>query len=489
MLAAGARAQAPTLVKDIWSGPNSAHPNSITAFGDKLLFSASDSLYGQELWEWRIASSTAVRVSDNGIKNYSGCITEARRPMPVFNGHVFFMAYKSASATCLLKYQGTGAPDTVFGSPNMNFRSTCVLGNKLYFFADTATFNAYLWSYDGTNPPVRHRYFKNIVRGGNWSSLLIPYKGKLYFAADTAGFGAELFSFDPLTNTASLVADISKGTKSSDPSAFIVGGGKLYFTATDSAHGEELYSFDGTTTTRLTDVIAGPGSGVVLCCNIGMAYHKGGIFFDGNVSTPTGHAAVFRYDTASGMTMKVCDPFPTIGGTLPQQFLSTPHNLYFYVSNLSAPGAEVWKYNGTVAAMVADLNPGKGNGVFSNLELHEGYVYFAGDNGATGYELYRIQDIPPAAGIAPSQLPERVRLYPNPAISGRFNIAIESYHPASRVIVTVCNILGTQVLQQEYADPGAAFIQQIELTDAAAGTYLAKIEVDGKVAYKRLVVE
>jgi ELWxxDGT repeat protein len=49
----------------------------------------------------------------------------------------------------------------------------------------------------------------------------------------------------------------------------------------------------------------------------------------------------------------------------------------------------LWRYNGTDAARVADINPGVGSSHPGGFVIFEGAVYFQADDGTHGYELWR----------------------------------------------------------------------------------------------------
>ncbi len=476
-----ADAQTPQLVEDLWQGSatKSSLPSSLTAFGDRLLFGATDSLNGSELWEWEMMGKPAKRLTNNGQLAYPGCITDKRMKMPVMNG-AFFGSTPSTGQTLLLRYKAGGTVDTIGNGSSVNFSSMCQLGSKMYYFVDTGSLGGFLTSYDGSNPPVRIKYFKKIAAGSNWYPLIVAYRNKLYFEADTAGLGAELFCFDPATNAATLIADIRTGSGSSYPRAFAVGGSKLYFTAQDSAHGEELYSYNGNTVNRLTDIVSGTGNGIAPAGgNTSMKYHNGGIFFAGVSNSTTGQKSLFRYDTATGLATKVYDPFPTDNSSYPFAFLSTPNNLFFLVSNnLSTnPGIEIHKYDGKSFSIVADLNPGQPDGVNSNLELFQGYVYFAGNNGATGYELYRLKDSATGVGIQKVGWEGSAVVYPNPA-SLATTLVITLQHPES-IRVTLSDMQGRKVWAADlHKYPVGKSEVSIPMQSLADGQYFYRLNDD-----------
>ncbi len=501
----GVQAQKPQLVEDIVPGPQAwarSSPMGLTPYGEWLLFAASDTTYGQELWRWKQMGTPAERLTDNNLRNQSGCdylgTVNWSKPMTEFNGSIYFASYIKSNELRLLKYNGVVPPDTVGDSAmaRASYYST-VMQNRLYYLGITYNgnfgWNLRIWSYDGVHPPIWEMDLGDIGNhyyGGNGLTNFVAYRGKIYFMRDSLNTDGELWSFDPSSHSVSQVADIWPGMRGSHIQNLIVGGSKLYFTANDSLHGGELYAYDGNSVTRLTDLLPGTGSGVSNqghTTGVGLCYHQGGIFFDGR-ETPN-QDALYRYDTASGMVTKVFDLSPNGGGYT--NFYSTPNNLFFNARTQSG-GTELYKYNGEKGSLVADLNPGAGNGVSgSNMALFGGYVYFAGDNGNTGWELYRVKDSNTSTSVIE---PLRIggitcRLFPNPAPNGRFNISLDAKQAMQAVRVTISDITGRQIQSRQFAHPGTHFFEEINLSSAAPGIYFVRIEADGTVITRRVSVE
>ncbi|MBS1629927.1 MAG: T9SS type A sorting domain-containing protein [Bacteroidetes bacterium] len=472
----------------------------LTPWGEWLLFAAADSLHGQELWRWKQMGMPAERVTDNGSINFEGCtgsggITTMSQPMIEYNGNVYFTSRTSLNVSRLIKYKGVMPPDTVGDSSLYTFVTPIIVaGNRLLLMSGKTTTEWYLWSYDDVHPPVRildqNKAGFNPYGTSSMSLQTALYAGKIYFNADSTGLGNELFSFDPVTNSVSLVSDIWPGWRDSDPSNFVVAGTKLYFFATDSAHGQELYSYDGTTVQRLTDLLPGPGYGVGAYQPYMAILHQGSIYFDGQ-ATP-GSSALYRYDTATGIVSMVYS-VPNGGGF--RNFLSTPYNLYFDVNvptGTNASGVELYKYDGVSGTRVADLNPGNKNGVTSDhMALFGGYVYFVGDNGSTGWELYRVKDS--ARGLGVPELvsnPEfQVSLFPNPATGGRFHLSLDAKQPMKEVSVRISDVTGREVLSRQFSNPGKRLFEEMNLSGAAPGMYFVRITADSESFSRKVVVE
>ncbi len=426
-----ANAQTPALVEDIQPGAAvGSKPAGLTVIQGALYFGANDTT-GTELWEWHAAGTPAKRLTNLYPGVGAGWYGDPLLPMGVFQNKLYYRGYISSTGQSLISATTAGAAAPVIPAPipnpsvsSVRYYGFTVLNNRLYYIADSAGYpNAYaLWSYDGTNPPTMHFKFNvsgpSAIRTGNWRPVMAAYKNKIYFDSDSSATGNEVFCFDPATGKVSLVADILPGKNGSNPREWLVSGDKLYFIANDSAHGCELWTYNGTAATRLTDILPGKADGINFLFSGELAAYDGGIFFSGQVGPS--HEALYRYDTLTGNTAMVYDG--SVGATSfpgrPSRFLATQNNLYFCWAT-KAMGRELYKYNRTGGALVADLNPGTADGLgTSNMAYLQGFIYFCGDNGATGNELYRLQDIPAPAGIISNVgWAGQITLHPNPTSS------------------------------------------------------------------------
>ena len=52
-------------------------------------------------------------------------------------------------------------------------------------------------------------------------------------------------------------------------------------------------------------------------------------------------------------------------------------------------GSELFRYDGAVAALVADINPGSDSADLYDLMVHEGALHFVADDGVHGDEPWR----------------------------------------------------------------------------------------------------
>jgi len=112
-----------------------------------------------------------------------------------------------------------------------------------------------LWMYDAAG---NFSLVKNL--GLKYIPVPIQFKNNIYFLANDSVHGTELWTLDRDYNL-SLVKDIAKGKKSSEPKDFYVFNNRLFFTADDSIHGRELWAIDEANNVYLVeDIVPGEAS-------------------------------------------------------------------------------------------------------------------------------------------------------------------------------------------------------------------------------------
>lgn len=230
--------------------------------------------------------------------------------------------------------------------------SKVVVGNTVFFAADTSGAGTELWKSDGTaagtvlvkdiypgtttethtdDEGVEHTY---TYTNSSAPSDLVVIGSTVYFTAYNEAHGRELWKSDGTAAGTVLVKDINPGSAGSmysygeygmDEGNLAVAGGTLYFAAFEDDHGQELWKSDGTTagTVLLKDIA--PGT---------------------TTETYTDDEGVeHTYTWPNGSSP---DGFATAGSTL------------FFSTWDETNGRELWKSDGTTAgtAFVKDINPG-----------------------------------------------------------------------------------------------------------------------------------
>lgn len=95
---------------------------------------------------------------------------------------------------------------------------------------------------------------------------------------------------------------------------------------------------------------------------------------------------------------------------------------------------------------------------------------------------YNLTNLGVGTGVASA-----LSIYPNPSADGRFTVSFAA--AAASVSLSIANITGQKVFAQAYQQSAKSYSKEIDLSGAAKGVYFLRIEVDGEVITKRLVIE
>jgi ELWxxDGT repeat protein len=236
-------------------GPNGPPlPGNFTTFGDIVLFTATDSQAGYELWrtDGTIGGTQRLKDIHPGIQ-WSvpvGLTPCARR--------VFFAADDKVTIDPgglpyydreLFATDGTDAGTVrvkdIFPGPRpsipVNFT---VFRKQLFFRADDGTSGAELWTTDGTEAGTR--IFKDINPTGPSDAMNFTVAGRrLFFTANDGVTGFEIWVSDGRESGTRLITDINPNAGSL-PLNLTAVGDRVFFTADDGQHGIELWVTDGT---------------------------------------------------------------------------------------------------------------------------------------------------------------------------------------------------------------------------------------------------
>jgi ELWxxDGT repeat protein len=170
----------------------------------------------------------------------------------------------------------------------------------------------------------------------------------------------------------------------------LVVGDKFYFTGVDNAHGRELWVSDGTTdgTRRVADLVPGAAD----------SEPEGFVALNGQLIF-TADRKIWRSDGTAAGTYVIMHADP-LGFGAGERMAAMNGHVYFTVYPSDSPyngevsTGELWRTDGTVAGtvMVRDLSPVDPTDVTATgaqFITVGGTLYFAANNGANGYELYR----------------------------------------------------------------------------------------------------
>jgi ELWxxDGT repeat protein len=202
---------------------------------------------------------------------------------------------------------------------------------------------------------------------------------------------------------ARLLADLNPGSVGSYPSNFTGFGGALYFSAYTLQTGFELWRYNGSTVTLAADINPTAddiGSGVLEGNDSIPAWlteFGGQLYF--SAFHPARGAELWRFD--GSQAARVSDINPDLNDAIkvvqnsawPYQLAVLNDTLYFgATSNTTPPDYELWRYNASGVQQVTNLHPQIGADYSSyptELTLFNGALYFMADDGAHGWELWR----------------------------------------------------------------------------------------------------
>ena len=370
------------LVKDVETGPDSGEPEYLTNVNGTVYFAGrndySYGITGVELWKSDGTTDGTVRVKDIA----PGALASFPQNLTNINGVLYFSADDQSSGKELWKSDGTESGtvmvkdmilrDYYGGQPQFltDFAGT------LYYIGraerDTSGYEWEVWKSDGSESGTVR--LKDIRPGSVDSHFygdpaFTVVDGTLYFSIDDSN-GTELWMSNGTEAGTQMVKDIFPGSDSSSPGNLIAVDSTLYFSATDDTYGTELWMSDGTE------------PGTVLAADVAT-------------------------DTLSSWSYS----FTYINNTL------------YFINENSATGSELWQSDGTESGtvVVKDIYPGPNSGVEGDdndiegsiVEL-KGHLYFSGNNGVDGYELWMsdgtgpgpvmVKDINPGGDSYPSYL-------------------------------------------------------------------------------------
>ncbi|MFK8111730.1 MAG: ELWxxDGT repeat protein [Rubripirellula sp.] len=397
-----------SLVKDIVQSTASSEPSELTAVGSELFFSALDPVgSGRELW------------SSDGTESGTSLVKDIRTG-----------------------FDSYGAP--LSGDP----QDLTAVGTQLYFSATNSLNDREVWSSDGSTSGTEQ--LKNINTGSQDANIqqLVTVGSKLFFVADDGINGEAVWVADPVLGTAVIAADVtasasdkisgltafgsgvifhndSLGVYTTDGttttaitsdqpvdfdgkgSLFATAGSLAYFVFDNGINGEELWKTDGTATgtTMVNDLVLGAtGSAPRFLVGLGNLLYFSADFEDqfGN-GAMTGRELIVTDGTA--LSTQVVrdingdpdpnDPFGPISlSSDPQDLTVSGSRIYFTADsgvNNGNTGRELWSSDGTFAGttLAGDIRAGATGSDPIDLTDVNGVLYFAANDGSTGYEPYR----------------------------------------------------------------------------------------------------
>ncbi len=232
------------MVRNIYTTAGySALPESLTAVGSTLYFTARDGVNGRELWKSNGLNAGTVMVKDiGGPAVYSSYPTE----LVNVGGTLFFAANEGFGTIELFKSNGVSAGTVPVEGPEglVNDPSKLInLNGTLFFrgFDELGSSGQELWKSNGTAAGTT--LVKDIKPGFASSDIdqLANVNGNLLFTADLDATGRELWISDGTMAGTRLVVDLWSGTEDSNSVELTDFNGNLAFSARNNEIGQALH--------------------------------------------------------------------------------------------------------------------------------------------------------------------------------------------------------------------------------------------------------
>jgi ELWxxDGT repeat protein len=413
------------LVRDVWPGPDGAHPFEFGTLGSFAYFNGHGGATGRELW--RTDGTTAGTTLVKDIRPGSGWSSPTG--FVVSGSAIYFVADNGTTGWELWRSDGTAAGTTLVrdirvGSGSSGPYGLTDVGGTLFFWADDGVTGYELWKSDGT--PGGTALVRDINPGADPSIGGSPVSlgGALLFSANDGVHGEELWRSDGTSAGTTMVRDIHPGSASSEPSARVnvVQGRFHYFAADDGVNGRELWVTDGTPAG--TRIVRDINPGTASSGPSGITVLGDTVFLRANDGV-SGRELLVSDGTASG-TRLVLDIRPGASGSNVGSPTVVGGVLYFTADD-GATGTELWRSDGTAAGthLVADLWPG-GAGAFPESLVAVGdTLFFTAEDGSHGRALWRHAASPAAPVLSGS---------PEPLVIGAANALAGANFTAGSVV-------------------------------------------------------
>ena len=367
-------------LRDIAPGTTSSSPRDFIQLGDIILFSAGDGSHGRELWRTDGTASGTRMVKD--IR--PGTRSSNPGSLTVFQDRVVFAADDGTHGGELWRTDGTSAGTRLVKdiSPDGSSLETgypgqesgwAVLEDELYFPARRSF--GELWRTDGTATGTRRVVSRVILQYG-----IVVAGGRLYYQGSNDDGGCALdgpFLFTSDGTTA--------GTRQLTPAQFPWGDvvayrGRAWFgNQVERANGDisdrpRLWRSSGTnaTTVQVRPTVSMDDGTALLSVGRRLFMIIGGGLA---ASDERGLNAKVLGDTASGW--RASDEVVGVG------------DRWFFPAGQRSV-RELWRTDGTPTGtrLALDIDP-SGNGAVDSLVAADGVIWFVGDDGIRGRQLWR----------------------------------------------------------------------------------------------------
>lgn len=294
--------------------------------GNKLFFTAADSVHGRELWITDGTTAGTYMVKDIVPGSAGSLSINFYSFSGNFKGILFFQVNTSGPERGLWRSDGTESGtwlvhDLYIDSYNYYLTDFAATDSVLFFAANSTT----LWRTNGTASGTYILDYFQIIRN------LATFKNNLYFSAGNNNAGEELWKTNGATGKTVLLKDLNGAFGASLPCNFYATGNALYFTAATNA-GWELWKTTGSES----------GTQIVKDIN------------------PGGNGALDYYTTT---------------------FMTSIGNTLYFRGNDGVAGFQLWKTDGTETNTVKVSNIPDGVSQYCRLPIVQNKILFNSYNG------------------------------------------------------------------------------------------------------------
>lgn len=447
-----------SLVKDVQ--PGDTYPTPLGLLGELLLFAPDDGVHGAEPWRTDGTADGTFLLGDLTPGPASSQVS----PIGVLNGE-FLLAVSDGSATTLWKTDGTVAGTAAVGPMPAWVWSGVELGGALIFSASDAAHGAELWRTDGTAAGTT--LIKDVNPAGDSSPYAVARLGdRVVFWADDGTHGVEPWVTDGTAAGTALLKDVNPGPARSSGVRSAVLASTYFFWAHDAVHGYEPWKTDGTSagTVLVRDVAPGP-PGSMRIEHFAAAGHE--VFF--TASDRVSGRELWRSDGTAAGTTRVADLAPGIrGGATPWEasgnrtVLARSGGRVFFTGNDGATGHELWsvpvptRFHAIAPCRVADTRDPAGPTGGSPLSASEAFVVPV--TGRCGIPSTALSVATNVTVVSPSGTGSIAVFAGGPAVSGSSEVPVTTGRTRALHLIPGLGTAGTLSFRADPAQGGATHL-------------------------------
>jgi ELWxxDGT repeat protein len=471
-----------SLVSDIRPGAMGSEISNLIMLGSsKLIFTADDgNNTGVEVWQSDGTSSGTSLLKDI----FAGGVSSTPMNFKSFNGKVYFGAFGSGGGDLdLWTTDGTTAGTQLLKDINPTGSSYpedfCESNGKLYFSAYTDLQGTELWVTDGTDTGTK--MVKDIAAGimSGYPYNKMAVGGKILFEACCGAPPVATMMYESNGTFIGTKFFVKAGLVMLNKNFTIPWRNKVYFDGGYMSTGYLWYT-DGTTAG--TDSIA----------QIGIAgwpaVYNDKLYFAG--STPGSGIELMVSDGTKAGTKVLADIIAGPDGSSPS-YLTVYENKLYFIAQTSLGDTQLYVSDGTDTGTHKVINPFATQSnplsvtAFNGFKEMDGKLYFGANYGSNGAELWSLEDTSTPVGITQVVNTPSIELFPNPA-GAVCNVLIDNtaYQKGS---IQLCDMKGS-VIKQQLLTAGQRQAA-IQLNNIAVGVYTVKVDIDGNIVNRKLVVQ